>query len=96
MPRAKSIEMSQMLDKMMRKVDNTTKIEGDKPITMEEAKEATKALLKYKPPGIDGIPAKIYQTFEYVTEWIFKILQELNEEKQLTEKNMHINSKNTL
>ena len=30
--------MGQMLDKIKRKVDNTTKIEGDKPITMEELK----------------------------------------------------------
>ena len=52
---------------------------------MKEVKEATKALLKDKSPGIDGIPAEFYQTFEYVTEWIFEILQELNEQKQLTE-----------
>ena len=29
------IKMGQMLDKFKRKVDNTKKIEGDKPITME-------------------------------------------------------------
>ena len=75
-----------MLDKIKRKVDNTTKIEGDKPITMEEVKEATKALLKNKSPGIDVIPAEFYQTFEYFTEWLFEILQDLNEQKQLTEK----------
>ena len=63
-----------MLDKIRRKVDNTTKIEGDKPITMKELKEATKMLLKNKSPGIDSIPAKFYQTFEYVTEWLFEIL----------------------
>ena len=28
-------KMIQMLDKIKRKVDNTTKIEGDKPITMK-------------------------------------------------------------
>ena len=38
-------KMSQMLDKIKSKVDKTTKIEGDKPITMKEVKEATKALL---------------------------------------------------
>ena len=48
--------MSQMLDKIKRKVDNTTKIEVDKPITMKEVKEANKALLKNKSPGIDHIP----------------------------------------
>ena len=48
-------------------------------------KEATKALLKNKSPGIDGIHAKFYQIFEYVTEWLFEIIQELNEQKQLTE-----------
>ena len=74
-----------MLDKIKRKVDNTTKIEGDKPITMEEVKEDTKALFKNKSPGIDGIPAGFYKTFEYVTEWLFDILQELNEQKQITE-----------
>ena len=37
-------KMSQMLDKIKRKVDNRTKIEGDKPITMKEVKEATKEL----------------------------------------------------
>ena len=37
-------KMCQMLDKIKRHVDNTTKIEGDKPITLEEVKEATKAL----------------------------------------------------
>ena len=68
-----------------RKVNNTTKIEGDKPITMEEVKEATKALFKNKSLGIDGIPTEFYQTFDYVTEWLFEILQELNEQKQLTE-----------
>ena len=47
-------------------------------------KEATKALLKNKSPGINGIPAEFYQTFGYVTEWLFEILQELNEQKQLT------------
>ena len=78
-------KISQMLDKIQRKVDNTTKIEEDKPITMEEVKEATKALLTNKSPGIDGIPTKFYQTFEYVTEWLFGILQELNEQKQQTE-----------
>ena len=52
---------------------------------MEEVKEATKALLKNKSPEIDGIPAEFYQSFEYVTEWLFKILQEPNEQKQLTE-----------
>ena len=57
-----------MLDKIRRKVDNTTIIEGDKSITMKEVKEATKALLKNKSPGIDSIPAEFYQTFEYVTE----------------------------
>ena len=77
--------MSHMLDKIKRKVYNTKKIEEDKPITMEEVKEATTALLKNKSPGIDGIPAEFYQTFEYVTEWLFEILQELNEQKQLTE-----------
>ena len=66
-----------MLDKIKRKVDNKTKIEGDKPITIKEVKEATKALLKNKSPGIDGIPAKFYQTFDYVTEWLFGILQKL-------------------
>ena len=50
--------MSQMLDKIKRKVDNTTKIEVDKPITMKEVKEATKTLLKNKSPGIDRIPAE--------------------------------------
>ena len=35
-----------MLDKIKRKLDNTTKTEEDKPITMEEVKEATTALLK--------------------------------------------------
>ena len=74
-----------MLDKIRRKLDNTTKIEGDKPITMKEVKEGTKALFKNKSPEIDGIPAEFYQTFEYVTEWLFEILQELNEQKQLTE-----------
>ena len=52
---------------------------------MEEVKEATTAQLKNKSRGIDGIPAKFYQTFQYVTEWLFEILQELNEQKQLTE-----------
>ena len=51
--------MSQMLDKIKRKLDNTTKIEGDKPIPMKKVKEATKALLKNKSPGIDRIPAEI-------------------------------------
>ena len=74
-----------MLDEIKRKVDNTTKIQEDKPITMEEEQEATTELLINKSPGIGGIPAKIYQTFEYVTEWLFKILQELNEQKQLNE-----------
>ena len=37
-------KMSQMLDKIKTKVDKTTKIEGDKPITMEEVKEAKKSL----------------------------------------------------
>ena len=50
--------MSQMLDKVKSKVDNTTKIEGDKPITMEELKEANKALLKNRSTGIDGLPAE--------------------------------------
>ena len=31
-------KMRHMLDKSKRKVDNTTKIEGDKPITMDEVK----------------------------------------------------------
>ena len=48
--------MSQMLDKLKRKVDNTTKIEGDKPITMEEVKEATKALLKRNHQGLVVYP----------------------------------------
>ena len=43
------------------------------------------SLLKNKSPGIDGIPAKFYQTFEYVTEWLFKIFQELSAHKNLTE-----------
>ena len=45
-----------MLDKIKRKVDNTTKIERDKPIPMKKVKEA---LLKNKSPGIDRIPAEI-------------------------------------
>ena len=57
-----------MLDKINKRVDITTKIQGDKPTTMEGVKESNKALLKNKSPGIDGIPAKFYQTFGYVTE----------------------------
>ena len=49
-------KMSQMLDKIKRKVDNTTKTEGDKPITMEEVKEATKALLKINHQGLTVYP----------------------------------------
>ena len=48
--------MSQMLDKIKRKVDNTTKIEGDKPITMKEGKEATKALFKKNHQGLTVYP----------------------------------------
>ena len=49
-------KMSQMLDKIKRKVDNTTKIEGDKPLTIKEVKEATKALLKINHQGLTVYP----------------------------------------
>ena len=45
-----------MLDRIRRKVENTTKIEGDKPITMKEVKEATKALLKINHQGLTVYP----------------------------------------
>ena len=45
-----------MLDKIRRKVDNTKKIKGDKPITMEEVKEATKAVLKINHQGLTVYP----------------------------------------
>ena len=45
-----------MLDKVKSKVDNTTKIEGDKPITTEEVKETTKALFKINHQGMTVYP----------------------------------------
>ena len=50
------IKINKMLDKIKRKVDNTTKIEGYKPITIEEVKEATKAQLKINHQGLTVYP----------------------------------------
>ena len=52
---------------------------------MEAIKEVTESLMTEKSLGIDGIPAEFYNEFEYVVEWLYKILVTAGEEGKLTE-----------
>ena len=45
----------------------------------------TKNLYKNKSPGLDEIPAEFYQTFKFVLEWLFEIIEELCNKKKLIE-----------
>ena len=75
---------SQMIAKIKHKISDETREKTNKKLTVNEVKEATKALLKDKSPGIDGIPAEFYQEFEYITEWLYDILIETEKNKLLT------------
>ena len=45
----------------------------------------TENLYKNKSPGLDGIPAEFYQTFQFALEWLFEIIEKLCTKKKLTE-----------
>ena len=45
----------------------------------------TKNLYRNKSPGLDGIPAQLYQTFQFTLEWLFQIIEKLCTKKKLTE-----------
>ena len=77
--------MNQLIRKIKRKVSNEKKITGERPLTIEEFRTVTKQLLKNKSPGIDGIPAEFYQTFDFALDWLFDIIKKLITEKKLTE-----------
>ena len=65
-----------MISKIKHKISEESKRRSDRPLTLDEGKEATKPLLNKKLQGIDGIPVEFYQVFEYVTEWLFTIFIE--------------------
>ena len=41
-------------------------------------------MCKNKSPGIDGIPAELYQKFDYISDWLFNIYIKFIERKILT------------
>ena len=76
--------MRQLLKKVKRKVGKEKKKRGERPLELEEFKTVTRQLLKNKSPGIDGIPAEFYQTFDFALEWLFRIVKQLLKEKKMT------------
>jgi hypothetical protein len=75
----------QMIQKIMRKLTVIEKEEMEKDMTMEEMKKTVKMMRKGKATGVDGIPAEFYQEFEYVTEWLFELYDEMIERGKMTE-----------
>ena len=74
-----------MLNKIKHRISNEDREISERPLSIEEIKEATNNLLKDKAPGIDGIPAEFFQTFEFATEWLYEILLEAGRNKKLTQ-----------
>ena len=50
---------------------------------IEETKTTAKKILKYKLPGIDGIPAELYKKIDYIIDWLQDATLVLLKHKQL-------------
>ena len=76
-------KLKQLLRNVTQKVGEGKRLKGDEKLTIEEFRKVTKMLLTNKSPGIDGIPAEFYQTFDYALEWLFEIIEELSNRNKL-------------
>ena len=82
--RVRNRNQNDLLGRITKTVKEEAKATGDKEITMMELKKIVKKMPTGKSPGIDGISAEFYQEFEFATEWLAEIYQEVIQKGKMT------------
>ena len=73
-----------MIGNIKRKINEIQKQECEKEITRDEIENIIKKMYKHKAAGIDGIPAEFYQKFDFITDWLYGVFQEIIKRGEMT------------
>ena len=78
-------KLQKMPKKVKRRVSGISYKALNTPITLEETRKTIKKMLTNKSPGIDGMPAELYQRFDYIADWLYRVFNVLIDRKRLTD-----------